>query len=394
MTLNKCRLRVRQRIKSKSEQNTGSEIRGASEGNANGFMRHMPPNQKKTGRTTAAPLEVILAGSSSKAASPTILVDEGVYRAYFERSMDAMLLMASGGRILAVNSAACELFGRTEMEIAQASCRGLLGGSSVSLKKLLAKHARSRNVRGELEFLRGDGSQFPGEIIAVHCQGASNEALSVVVIREITDRRRAEKEAAKAVKQWECAMQGTLLAISNMVEHSDPYTAGHQRRVGIIAADIARELGWPNCRCNELRNVGLVHDIGKMAIPTDLLVKATPLTIQEIEIIKTHALKGYEILKDVAFPYPIAEIVYQHHERIDGSGYPRGLKGDEILPEARILAVADSLEAMATDRPYRASLGLEMALNEIERGRGTAYDPDPVDACLRLFRENGYKMPD
>jgi putative nucleotidyltransferase with HDIG domain len=178
-----------------------------------------------------------------------------------------------------------------------------------------------------------------------------------------------------------------------MVEMRDPYTSGHERRVGLIAADIAREMGWPEEKCLSLQWIGLVHDIGKIAVPTDILTKPTRLTHSETEMLKEHAERGYEILKDEKFPWPIAEIIREHHEHMDGSGYPHGLKGEEILPEARILAVADVLESMASHRPYRPTLGLDAAVKEIEGHRNTWYDAPVVDAMIRLIREKGYQLP-
>jgi putative nucleotidyltransferase with HDIG domain len=188
-------------------------------------------------------------------------------------------------------------------------------------------------------------------------------------------------------------MRGTLQAVANMVDLRDPYTSGHERRVGIIASDIAREMGWSEERCQNLQLIGLVHDIGKIAIPAEILSKPTRLTALEYEMVKTHAQQGYEILKDVEFPLPIAEIIREHHERMDGSGYPQGLKGEEILPEARILAVADVLESIASHRPYRPALGIDAAIEEIEKHRGIWFDPDVVDATLRLIRDKGYLLP-
>ena len=195
------------------------------------------------------------------------------------------------------------------------------------------------------------------------------------------------------VIQLETAMQSTLQAVANVVEAHDPYTAGHERRVGIISADIAREMGWSEEKCHTLQFIGLVHDIGKMSIPAEILSKPGRLSAIEFELVKNHAEQGYQILKDVEFSLPIAEIIREHHERMDGSGYPQGLKGEETLLEARILAVADVLEAMASHRPYRAAFGLEVALHEIESHRGEHFDPDVVDAMLRLFREKGYQLP-
>ena len=215
----------------------------------------------------------------------------------------------------------------------------------------------------------------------------------MVVFDSINERKQAEEKIAEYVKQLEGSMEGTLQAVSNMVELRDPYTSGHERRVGIFAADIAREMGWPEDRCKSLRLIGLVHDIGKIAIPAEILSKPSRLTALEYEMIKGHAEMGYQILKDMKYPLPIAEIIREHHERMDGSGYPQGLKGEQILPEARILAVADVLESMSSHRPYRASLGMEVALREIVDHRETFFDAEVVDAALRLIRDKGYTLP-
>jgi putative nucleotidyltransferase with HDIG domain len=178
-----------------------------------------------------------------------------------------------------------------------------------------------------------------------------------------------------------------------MMDLRDPYTAGHERRVGEVAAAIAAEMGLDAETQRGLRVAGNLHDVGKITVPAEILSKPGKLSTLEFEIIKTHAAQGYEILKDIDFPWPVAEVAYQHHERIDGSGYPRGLKGEEIVLEARILAVADVMEAMSSHRPYRSGAGIDKAVAEIERGRGTAYDAKVVDACVRLFREMGYSIP-
>jgi len=216
---------------------------------------------------------------------------------------------------------------------------------------------------------------------------------SVVTGRDISERKDAEQKIKGYVKQLENEMQSTLQAVAKVVEAHDPYTAGHERRVGIIAGDIAREMGWSEEKCHTLQLIGFVHDIGKMSIPAEILSKPGRLSAIEFELVKTHAEQGYQILKNVDFPMPIARIIREHHERMDGSGYPQCLKGEETLPESRILAVADVLEAMASHRPYRPSLGLQAALEEIERYRVQHFDPEVVDAMLRLFREKGYQLP-
>ncbi|HHV11574.1 MAG TPA: HD domain-containing protein [Clostridiales bacterium] len=205
--------------------------------------------------------------------------------------------------------------------------------------------------------------------------------------------RYQEAIAAKAM-QLEEAIDGTMLAIAKMVEQKDLYTSGHQRRVGRISFDIAREMGWSDEICEAVRRAGIIHDIGKIGIPSDLLAKPARLTPTEFSLIKTHVEQGYEILKDDSFLLPIAQIVRQHHERLDGSGYPLGLKGEEILPEARVLAVADVFEAMLSHRPYRPALGVEVALDELISHRGTLYEPGAVDAIWRLVREKDYQIPE
>ncbi len=187
-------------------------------------------------------------------------------------------------------------------------------------------------------------------------------------------------------------LHGTVMAISTLVETRDPYTAGHQRRVASLASAIAQEMGLSKVRVENIYTAGLIHDIGKVAIPAEILNKPGKLDELEFGLIKRHPLIGYSILKDVDFGFPVHEIVYQHHERIDGSGYPRGLKGSAILIEARIIAVADVVEAIASHRPYRPSLGIDFALNEISEHRKKRYDSDVVECCIRLFREKGFQF--
>lgn len=188
------------------------------------------------------------------------------------------------------------------------------------------------------------------------------------------------------------SLSGTVESIGKMVEARDPYTAGHQKRVAGLAVEIAKEMNLESEQIEGIKLAALIHDIGKIQLPSEILTKPTILTDLEYEMIKTHPGTGYEVLKNIQFPWPVAEIVYQHHEKIDGSGYPRGLKGEEILLEARIICVADVVEAICSHRPYRPSLGMEFALDTIEKERGTSFDAEVVDACLTLFREKNYKF--
>jgi len=174
------------------------------------------------------------------------------------------------------------------------------------------------------------------------------------------------------------------------VELRDPYTSGHQTRSAGIARAIATEMGLPRDQIDGIRMAGSIHDIGKLSVPAEIMSKPTKLTDLEFSLIKEHSRVGYEMLKDVESPWPLAQIIYQHHERLNGSGYPRNLKGDEILIEACILAVADVVESMASHRPYRPALGIEAAMEEIEKNKGILYDEAVTEACLRLFREKNY----
>jgi putative nucleotidyltransferase with HDIG domain len=190
------------------------------------------------------------------------------------------------------------------------------------------------------------------------------------------------------------ALDGTIEAIGRVAETRDPYTAGHQRRVTELSVAVARKLGLDERTIEATRAAGLLHDIGKLSIPAEILSKPSVLSPLEMSLIKTHPQSGYEILRTIDFPWPVADIVLQHHERMDGSGYPQGLRGNAILMEARILAVADIVEAMSSHRPYRAALGIEASLAEVERGRGAQYDALVVDACLDLFRVEGFRFSD
>jgi len=203
-------------------------------------------------------------------------------------------------------------------------------------------------------------------------------------------RKQAEEELENALEKLKKSLACTIQVISTTIEIRDPYTAGHQKRVANLACAIAREMGLPDDTIDNIRTAGSIHDIGKMSVPAEMLVKPTILSDIEMSLIKVHPKSGYDILKDVDLPYPIAETIFQHHERIDGSGYPQGLKDAMILTEAKILAVADVVEAIASHRPYRPALGIDSALNEIEEKKGILYDPGIVDICLKLFKKKGF----
>jgi putative nucleotidyltransferase with HDIG domain len=210
--------------------------------------------------------------------------------------------------------------------------------------------------------------------------------------QDIARRKNAEAEVQSSLNKLRSAMGGVVQAMALTVERRDPYTAGHQRRVSDLARGVAAEMALTAHQIDGIRMAGLIHDLGKICVPAEILSKPGQLTEIEHTLIKDHPQVGYEILKEIEFPWPVAQIVLQHHERIDGSGYPVGLSGDDIIIEAKTLAVADVVEAMASHRPYRPTLGRDMALEEISQNRGVLYDPDVVDACMKLLQEKDFQF--
>lgn len=215
----------------------------------------------------------------------------------------------------------------------------------------------------------------------------------VGTVNDITERKKNEEALTESFERLQKSFDDTVTMITKIVEMKDPYTAGHQRHVSQLGFAIARELGLPEKQAQGIRIAGLLHDVGKIYVPTEILSKPARLSSIEYAIVKAHPAAGHGILKVVDFPWPVAEVAYQHQERIDGSGYPRGLNAEQILLEAKIISVADTVEAMTFDRPYRPVIGLDTALVQIQRGSDILYDPLSVDTCVRLFKEKGYHFP-
>ncbi|MDZ4165649.1 MAG: HD domain-containing phosphohydrolase [Smithellaceae bacterium] len=212
------------------------------------------------------------------------------------------------------------------------------------------------------------------------------------VARDITERKGMEEERQQAIERLRKALGATVQSITAVVEIKDPYTAGHQQNVANLARAIATEMGLNADQIDGIHTAGTIHDIGKISVPAEILSKPTKLTEIEFSLIKRHPRSGHDILKEIDFPWPVARIVLEHHEKMNGSGYPEGLSGDRLLIESRIIAVADVVETMTSHRPYRPALGIDSALDEISKHKGILFDQEVVDACLRLFNENGYKM--
>jgi putative nucleotidyltransferase with HDIG domain len=268
-----------------------------------------------------------------------------------------------------------------DMESLNRSLENKIAGRSIELEKeiserrrmekelRLAKHELEHRVEKRTEELTKVNDELHGRVL---------------------ETRRAEDQLQTTLESLEKALEGTVRAMSLTIEMRDLYTAGHQRRVSSLAVAIAEEMHLPLDKIEGIRMSGIIHDIGKIAMPAEILTKPTRLTKTEFQLIKDHPRIGFDILKSIQFPWPVAHIILQHHERMDGSGYPDALLGDAILLEARILAVADVVEALSSHRPYRPALGLEKALEEIRRGRGIRYDMRVVDACLKIFKDHRF----
>jgi PAS domain S-box-containing protein/putative nucleotidyltransferase with HDIG domain len=316
---------------------------------------------------------------------------EEKYRTLFEDSRDAIYLNNQKGELIDFNLSTLELFGYSREEMLGINTKSVFVNPD-EYERLQDEIMRKGSVREfKAKLRKKDGTQMYCLITSTVRQSKDKSKLGYQgIIRDISELVSSRKQIEKTLTDLRKALGGTIEAMALTVETRDPYTAGHQRRVSNLARAIAKEMGVSEEQIQGVRMAGVIHDIGKISVPGEILTKPGNISQNEMGIIKEHPRVGYNILKTVDFPWPIAQIVLQHHERMDGSGYPRGISGEDILPEARILAVADVVEAMASHRPYRAALGINFALHEISKHRGSLYDPKVVDACLRLFNEKGY----
>jgi len=346
--------------------------------------------------------EPVPARGGSSTQEPAILPTKEIHDAEFDPlevtllraigKLDVCSFIASEGGWQYVSPAFARLTGYTPEEITGAGQAGLFRLYHPDDRPMIVRMARARILGkpptelGMGRMLRKDGSVLFILGTALGTKHNGRPAL-VSVCFDITKRVRAQARLRQA-------MEGAIHAMALTVETRDPYTAGHQRRVADLASTIAEGMQIPQEVIQGIKMSAVIHDLGKLRVPPDILSNPGRLTEPEFAIIKTHPRVAYDILSAIEFPWPVSEIVYQHHERIDGSGYPQGLQKDEILIEARIIGVADVVEAMASHRPYRPALGIERALEEIQLGAGTRYDPDAASVCVDLFENKGYSLPD
>ncbi|MBI2318299.1 MAG: PAS domain S-box protein, partial [Betaproteobacteria bacterium] len=320
---------------------------------------------------------------------------EEQFRGLVEQSI-AGIYIIQDGTLTYVNPRFAEIFGygSADEPIGHDALSVIAESERATVQENIRKWLQgdARSISYSTTALRKDGSTIEAGVHGTRATYRGRPAI-LGMVQDISEKKRAEEQIQHYVAQLEKAFMRTVEVATTLSEMRDPYTAGHERRVAEIAVAIGAELGFDARRQEGLRVAGYLHDIGKISIPAEILSKPTKLTPIEYQMIKGHAQASYDVLKNVGFPWPVADIALQHHERMDGSGYPQGLKGEAILLEARIMAVADVIEAMSSHRPYRPGLGIDKALAEIERGRGTAYDPVIADACLKLFREKGYAVP-
>jgi PAS domain S-box-containing protein/putative nucleotidyltransferase with HDIG domain len=323
----------------------------------------------------------------------TLRLSEGRYKAVFENSRDAIYITTFDGTYLDANQAALDLFGYTRGEMRKVNA-GQLYADPADARRFQEEIEEKGFVRDfEVRLRKKDGTAMDCLFTVTAQRGDNGDTLEYQgIIRDITEHKQAEETLQRTYHKIRETLVGTVNTLASTVEMRDPYTAGHQRRVTILACAIAEAMGLTEEQINGLRLAGMIHDIGKISVPAEILNKPGRINEMEFNIIKTHPQAGYNLLKEINFPWPVAQIVLQHHERLDGSGYPRGLKNGEIILEARVLAVADVVEAMVFRRPYRPALDIEVALEEITKNRRILYDPEVVDVCKRLFREKGFRL--
>jgi len=308
----------------------------------------------------------------------------------FGATTDSIMVHDLNGKYVYANEHACRFYGYDEEELARINLYELNAPEHAETVEASIKElAEKGQFTFESAHICKNKPLTPVEVNSRIIESHGRK-LIVSAVRDISERKRTAEELRQTSERLQRAIEGAINAVALTTEIRDPYTAGHQQRVAKLACVIGREIGLADEQVEAVRVAGTLHDIGKIYVPAEILSRPGRLRQNEINLVKDHAQVGYDLLSTIEFPWPVAKIVLQHHERINGSGYPLGISGDEILIEAKIMGVADVVEAMASHRPYRPAFSVEEALLEILQQRGVLYSPEAVDACIRIFTQKGF----
>lgn len=322
----------------------------------------------------------------------TLRESELKHRTLIESIQDGVFIIQDAKLIFA-NEAFARMFGYTVDELIGMGFQSLVAPEDLDMvTKRYFKRQAGETVPKEYEFriLHKNGSRIAVNM-NVGISTYKDKIASMGTVKDITERKQSEEQLKDSLERLRKSFENTVSALASTAEARDPYTAGHQRRVAELAVAIASEMSLPKAQISAIRVAAVIHDLGKIAIPSQILTKPTTLTDAEFSLLKTHPQVAYDVLKSIEFPWPIAQIVLQHHEKINGTGYPQGLSGDQILLEAKIICAADSVEVMCTHRPYSPAMGINEALADIAKFSGTLYDSNVVNACVKLFTEKNFK---
>lgn len=332
--------------------------------------------------------------TEQKRAEKALLESERKLRFVTDQVSDVIWSMDLKGNFTFITPSTERMIGYTVKEMLSMNLKQILTPESnkmvIDFISRGMKAGKKEPIVMELQQVCKDGSKMWCEVTAIFATDDNRPSGIIGVTRDISERKRSEAKLQRSYDKLRDTMIATVNTLASTVEMRDPYTAGHQRRVTILACAMAEEMGLTEEQFDGLRMAGLIHDIGKISVPVEILNKPGRLSRTEFDIIKSHPQAGYNILQEIELPWPVNQIILQHHERLDGSGYPQGLKNGGIMLEAKIVAVADVVEAMASHRPYRPALGIEAALEEITKNQGILYEPEMVDICKRLFIEKGF----
>jgi len=310
----------------------------------------------------------------------------------FYATTDPIIVHDMEGKCIYANERACQFYGYDEEEFSHINLYELNTTEQLrAVKEKITELLDKGQLTFESAHVCKNKAVTPVEIIS-RIIDSGGRRLIVSAVHDISERKRTAEELKQTSLRLQRAIEGAINAVALTTEIRDPYTAGHQHRVAKLACSIGKELGLSESQIEGVRVAGTLHDIGKIYVPAEILSRPGRLRQNEINLVKDHAQVGYDLLSTIEFPWPVAQIVLQHHERINGSGYPFGLSGDEIMIEAKIMSVADVVEAMASHRPYRPALSIEEALLEISQQRGVLYSAEAVDACIKVFTQKGFKF--